>query len=95
MRLYAMNQFLWKAFSRNPIIPAPGHMHCLIEKEHTIAQSIAAPEIVKEPTVEPALLAKDPLDLKHSGLLCSGLHERHLIVGMAEGQRTAQPTAPA
>lgn len=86
MRLDAMNQFLWGAFSRNPIIPAPGHMHCWIQEEYAIAQRIAAPEIVKEPTVEPALLVKDPLDLKHSGFLCSDLHERHLIVGIAKGQ---------
>jgi hypothetical protein len=30
------------------------------------------------------------LDLQHSGFLCACLHERHLIVGIAEGQRTAR-----
>jgi hypothetical protein len=37
------------------------------------------------------MLTKHPLDLQHSGFLCACLHERHLIVGIAEGQRTARP----
>src|SRR5690349_14635811 len=63
-------------------------MHVLIEEEYSISERIAAAKIVKQPAFD-RMLVQDSLDLDHSRVMCSSRHERHLIVDVHVGQRTA------
>ena len=86
MRLDSMDQFLRCAMSRNPVVPAPGHMHTRIKEKHPVGEEIASTEIIEEPPVDGIMFAKHPLDLEYSLFTCEVRHDRHLIVVVLERQ---------